>query len=216
MRRFVTGLCMLMLVAGLLVTTGCEQFNVQRDDSLRIVGINRNEPIMSDLVDFGEITISEPGEEPEIYPIFEIPTDVVEIELQYVEIGLGLPTWTPYWASIERANISYQHVFHVDSDPIPIYDPIQVGMSASVEASPEGRRTERVKLTIAPGWWKEQTFVEYLQRATEDDDYGPVAQVRATVRVDGTDYVSGNRVQATKSCDIIFGNFWDDPSRLGQ
>lgn len=206
MRRFASGLCLLILATGLLLTTGC-----QRDNSLRILSINGGQPLFSDLVDFGEITIREPGEDPEVYRISEVPTDVVEIQLQYVEIGLGLPTWTPYWASIERATITY-----LNMETGETYEAVQVGMNASIEAHPEGRRTERTYLTIAPGQWKARTFEEYLQTDPEDDDYGPVAQVKATVRVEGFDYVSGNTVRASKDCDIIFGNFWDEPSRLGQ
>lgn len=206
MRRFVTGLFVFVAVTGLLLTTGC-----QRENSLRIVSVNRGEPLMSDLVDFGEVTIREPGEEPETYRISEVPTDVVDLDLQYVEIGLGLPTWTPYIASLERATISYLNLETGET-----YEAVQVAMSATVEADPNARRTERVRLTIAPGQWKARVFEEYLQTDPEDDDYGPVAQVKATILIEGFDYTTKNKVKAVKECDIIFGNFWDEPSRLGQ
>ncbi|HDQ99750.1 MAG TPA: hypothetical protein ENN51_05655 [candidate division WOR-3 bacterium] len=206
MRRFALGLIVFAVAAGMLLTAGC-----QRDRSFRILSINQGEILLSDLVDFGEIVIREPGGEPERYEISEVPTDIVDMDLQYVEMGLGLPTWTPYLANVERATISY-----VNLETGETYEAVQVALSAAVQADPEGRRSTRVQIAIAPGQWKASTFEDYLQTAPEDDDYGPVATVKATVTVEGIDYVSTNRVRATKDCLIIFGNFWDEPSRLGQ
>ncbi|MFO7675545.1 MAG: hypothetical protein R6X12_04430 [bacterium] len=206
MRRFAFALSVFAIVAGLLLTTGC-----QRDRSFRIVTINKGAPLMSDLIDFGEITIREPGEDPETYTISEVPSDIVDIELQYVEIGLGLPTWTPYVASVEKATISYTNLTTGEA-----YDVAIVSMSASVESDPEGKKTATAKLNIAPGEWKDKVFGDEAQSDPTDDDYGPVAQVRATVTVEGYDYVSNKRVKAVKDCDITFGNFWDEPTRLGQ
>ena len=206
MRRFALGLLVIAAAASMLLTAGC-----QRDRTFRILSINQGEVLFSDLIDFGEIVVREPGEDPEIYRISEVPTDVVDIDLQYVEIGLGLPTWTPYLANVERATISY-----VNLETGEAYEAVQVALNVSVEADPEGGRSTRTEITIAPGQWKARTFEEYLQDTPEDDDYGPVATVKATVTVEGIDYVSNNRIRATKDCHIVFGNFWDEPSRLGQ
>lgn len=206
MRRFALVLLVFAAVAGLLLTAGC-----QRDRSLRVTMLNKGQPLLSDLVDFGQITVREAGEEPVTYHISEVPSDVVDIEFQYVEIGLGLPTWTPYWANIERATINYVNMVTGET-----YEAVQVGMSASVQADPEGRRTTTAKITVAPATWKAQVFGDDMQDDPTDDDYGPVALVKATVTVEGFDYVSNNKVKATKEIDITFGNYWDEPSRLGQ
>lgn len=206
MRRFAFGFLAVLAIAGLVLTAGC-----QRDRSLRVASINEGAPLLSDLVDFGEVVIQEPGEDPEIYPIAEVPTDIVPIEFQYVEIGLGLPTWTPYWANIEKATITYTNMTTGET-----YEAVQVGMSGQIESDPTGGTTEQFSITIAPGNWKALTFEDDLQDSPEDDDYGTVAVVKAHVEVEGHDYVSNKTVKATKEFDITFGNYWDEPSRLGQ
>lgn len=208
MRRIVFGLFAVVVVAGLLLTTGCND----RDRALRITRINKGEMIVADLVDFGEISVQEdPEEPPEIYPVMEVPSDIVEIEFQYVEIGLGLPTWTPYWANIEKATIVY-----TNQETGENYESVQVGMSAAVESDPEGDKLTRAEILIAPGRWKANAFEDELQEAPEDDDYGVVATVTAHVIVEGHDYVTNKTVKAEKDVSIEFGNFYDEPSRLGQ
>ena len=207
MRRIVFGLFAVIVVAGLLLTAGCST-----DRALRVTKINKGVPIISDLVDFGEISVQEdPSEPPEIYPVMEVPSDIVEIEFQYVEIGLGLPTWTPYWANIEKATIVY-----TNQETGETYESVQVGMNVSVESDPEGDKLTRAEILIAPGRWKANAFEDDLQESPEDDDYGVVALVTAHVIVEGHDYVSNQTVKAEKDVAIQFGNYYDDPARLGQ
>jgi hypothetical protein len=206
MRRIVFGLFAVVVVAGLLLTTGCST-----DRALRITRINKGEPVVSDLVDFGEIRIEDEEGEVEIFQVMEVPSDIVEIEFQYVEIGLGLPTWTPYWANIEKATIVY-----TNQETGETYESVQVGMSAAVESDPEGDKLVRTEILIAPGRWKANAFEDELQEAPEDDEYGVVAMVTAHVIVEGHDYVSNQTVKAEKDVSIEFGNFYDEPSRLGQ
>jgi hypothetical protein len=206
MRRIVFGLFAVIVVAGLLLTTGCST-----DRALRITRINKGEPVVSDLVDFGEIRIEDEEGEVEIFQVMEVPSDIVEIEFQYVEIGLGLPTWTPYWANIEKATIVY-----TNQETGETYESVQVGMSADVESDPEGDKLVRTEILIAPGRWKANAFEDELQEAPEDDEYGVVAMVTAHVIVEGHDYVSNKTVKAEKDVSIEFGNFYDEPSRLGQ
>jgi hypothetical protein len=206
MRRIVFGLFAVIAVAGLLLTTGCST-----DRALRITRINKGEPVVSDLVDFGEIRIEDEEGEVEIFQVMEVPSDIVEIEFQYVEIGLGLPTWTPYWANIEKATIVY-----TNQETGETYESVQVGMSADVESDPEGDKLVRTEILIAPGRWKANAFEDELQEAPEDDEYGVVAMVTAHVIVEGHDYVSNKTVKAEKDVSIEFGNFYDEPSRLGQ
>ena len=206
MRRIVFGLFAVVVVAGLLLTTGCST-----DRALRITRINKGEPVVSDLVDFGEIRIEDEEGEVEIFQVMEVPSDIVEIEFQYVEIGLGLPTWTPYWANIEKATIVY-----TNQETGETYESVQVGMNADVESDPEGDKLVRTEILIAPGRWKANAFEDELQEAPEDDEYGVVAMVTAHVIVEGHDYVSNKTVKAEKDVSIEFGNFYDEPSRLGQ
>ncbi|MGQ9678823.1 MAG: hypothetical protein ACUVUD_06035, partial [bacterium] len=77
-----------------LLLVGATVFTIvscQRENSLRVVGIDS--PYYADLVDRGIERDPETGE-PEEIEVF--PNDVVFVHFQYVEIGVGLPTWTPY------------------------------------------------------------------------------------------------------------------------
>ncbi|OYD16279.1 hypothetical protein CH330_03285 [candidate division WOR-3 bacterium JGI_Cruoil_03_51_56] len=205
MRRTVFGLLILVAAAGLILTASC-----QRENALRIVTINDGETLMSDIIDFGEITIEEPGEEPEKYIITQIPQDVVGIELQYVEIGLGLPTLTPYKAHITKIQISYRDAAGTE------YDPIVLPVNIVVDAEPEGKKTEKSVFSLVPAQWKERYFSDEAQDAPEDDEYGAVATLTAKITVSGTDDVSGKDVSAEGNADVVIGNYWDDPARLGQ
>ncbi len=210
MRRTFFGLVILAAAAGLILTTSC-----QHERAMQIVSINDHEPLMSDIIDFGSITITEPGEEPEIYLISQFPEDVVDIEFLYVETGLGLPTWTPYKVQISKITIDY-----MDAEVLPEaaqeYGRVILPASITVESDPEGEKTVTARFALAPAQWKEFYFGDDAQDAPEDDDYGVVATVKAKVSVEGTDQATGNKVTASAEVTIVVGNFWDDPDRLGQ
>lgn len=205
MRRISLSLLALVAIAGLLVTTGC-----QRENSLRLVSINPAGELFGDLADF--TTFRDP-EDPEAEPflISLMPSDEVEIELQYVEFGLGLPTWTPYEAQIEQVTITYRSAGEPDEweGSYITYD-----TRIMVPADREGEKTTLATITVMTAEWKEDWFGG--EAAGYPDELGPVANVIANIEVKGFDQTSGNTVEAEGATTIAIGNWWDDISRIGQ
>jgi len=197
----------LFAVCGLVLFSGC-----QRDGALRIVSINGGKPLMSDIIDFGELRIpsEEPGEPPEIILIYQYPEDMVEMELQYVEFGLGLPTWTPYQARINKIQISYSDATGT------FYDPIVQRANIEVRADPDAKTSVKTTLSLVPAYWKTQYFADEAQDDPYDDEYGEVATLTAKVVIEGIDDASKKTVKAEGFATVIVGNWWDEPSRLNQ
>ncbi|MEO0082011.1 MAG: hypothetical protein ABIL25_06945 [candidate division WOR-3 bacterium] len=205
MRRTVFGLSVLAAACSFLLVTGC-----QREGALRIVSINDGVPLVSDIIDFGEFTLpSEPGEPPEVIQIEQIPEDNVEIQLQYVELGLGLPTWTPYQAHITKIQIDYSDAAGTQ------YDPAVMRTNIVIPADPEGKTVKKATFTLVPSWWKTKYFEDEAQGSPEEE-YGEVATLTAKVTVTGYDDASKKDIRAEAFTTIVMGNWWDEPSRLNQ
>ncbi|MBN2537940.1 hypothetical protein JXB37_06680 [candidate division WOR-3 bacterium] len=205
MRRIAFGLLVLGIAAGLLVTTGC-----QRDNSLRIIraqGDNENFGDLSDFATYRDPT--DPEADPEL--IYVIPGDLAELELQYVEIGLGLPTWTPYQAHLEQATITYRSAGE-PGEWEGTY--ITYGIKIPVMADREGDKTTRATIPIMTSEWKE--FYFGAEAADDPSDLGPVATVVAEIKLKGFDEASGRPVECENAMTIEVGNWWDDISRIGQ
>ncbi len=209
MRRSVIGLFVLIAAFGLILSVSC-----QRENALRIVQINEGRPLMSDIIDFGEISITEEGET-EVYIITQIPGDIVEIELQYTELGLGLPSWTPYVAHINRIEVEYSDVATTGPPQQFEYD-VSLPVDVAVKSDREGKKTTETEFMLVPAFWKEYYFADDAQDDPTDDDYGVVATLEAKVTVEGYDEASGQKIEAEGEATVIIGNFWDDPDRLGQ
>jgi hypothetical protein len=205
MRRIALSLLALVAIAGLLVTTGC-----QRENSLRIVAVNPTGELFGDLSDFA--TWVDPEEEdPEPILIYVVPGDQAELELSYVEFGLGLPTWTPYQAQIEQVTITYRSAGEPDEweGSYITYDTRIV-----VPADREGKKTTTATIPVITAEWKENWFGG--EAAGYPDELGPVATVIAEIKVKGFDQASGNDVEAEGAITIELGNWWDDIGRIGQ
>ena len=208
MRRTLFGLLTLTVALGFIATVAC-----QRENALRVVSINGGATLMSDIIDFGELR--DPDDPEFVETITEIPADVVEIELQYVEIGLGLPTWTPYHAQITKISVTF-----VDAGVVPgegeEYLPVVLAQNIQVLADRTGDEMTTGEFAIIPAEWKAYHFGDDAQDSPYDDDYGVVATIKASVKVEGVEVTTGNRVRASADVLIHVGNYWDDPDRLGQ
>ncbi len=209
MRRNVFGLLTLIAALGLTLAVSC-----QRDHALRILGINDGQPVMSDIVDFGLI-IERIEDEVDTTQIAVIPDDIVTVDIQYVEIGLGLPTWTPYTAQINKITVDY-----VDAGVIPgevvQYSSTTLPADITVQSDVDVKKFTTAEFTIAPSLWKEYHFGDEAQDEWNEDEYGVVAHLSARVTVEAVDLASNKEVEAEAETEIIIGNFWDDPDRLGQ
>lgn len=205
MRRIVFGMLVSLAVLALALVAGC-----QRDNALRIVAITPQGATFGDITDFSTWTDPEdPEPEPEL--IAFTTSDIVEIELQYVEIGLGLPTWTPYQAHIKRIDISYRDMSSV---PPKVLEPQKVTINTDivVPADVKGIKTSKATFPIVTGGWKEKN----LEVAGDPTETGGDVTVKATIKISGTDDASGKQIEAQTDFTVNFSNRWDDPSRIGQ
>ena len=103
MRRSLFGLLTVVAAAGLLLVAGCQVF--EPVGSLRVVSINGGNALRSDIVDF---MLYFDKVDSEFVVLYQYMPDSVPVVLQYVEIGPGLPTWTPYVADINKVVIKYR------------------------------------------------------------------------------------------------------------
>lgn len=203
MRRPAYGLFgLLALVAVVILGAGCAQESV-----LRIVSVNENLPINADLVDFGTVPDPEPGEPP-----IEVQQTVgqnAEIELQYVEIGNGLPTLYGYQAMVYAGKITYKSALTGED-----LGRVTMPMTIAVLADPSGRRTVRTNAQLVPATW----LIEHYGDAIDDaspDEFTVEDDVDATLTIQAVDSTSGRNLEAIAKFRIVVGNFYDDPSSLG-
>lgn len=210
MRRLFSGSLALAVVVGLLFTTGC-----QRKGALQIVEINEGVPLRSDIIDFGTVRVEEEEESYEVL-IWQYPADNVEIELLYTEIGLGLPTWTPYRAHLDEIRIQYEDAGVRAGEP-RAYREVLLPIDVSVETDPDGRSTAKTSFTVIPSQWKEDHFRDEAQEDPIDpEEYLTVATLKAKLKVKGVDDATGRNVEAEAEFEIEVGNYWDDIARLDQ
>ncbi|MGB9742944.1 MAG: hypothetical protein ACPL0F_07325 [bacterium] len=169
----------------------------QRENALRVVSVQS--PYYSDLVDHGIVRDEEGiAEEIEVTPV-----DSVTVGFQYVEIGPGLPTWTPYQAHIEKAAISFRRIGGDElSEPLPN---ITVPCKVVVQADPTGKKTVKGVFELFSAWYKEEYLAGY--------DY---LMLEATVKFSGYDDATGKPIEAQTRMEVSVSDFYDDPTRIGQ
>jgi hypothetical protein len=194
MRRIALGSFAVLAGLTLVLFAGC-----QRENSLRIVEFNGGKPFSSDLVDYG--IINDPEGDPEEIEV--TPDDFCKVQLQYVEIGLGLPTWTPYQANIEQVQLTYEAVPEV-GEPIDELPPLVLPMSLAVLADRTGETPVEGQFNILPAWYKENYF-----------DAGDQYILKITVKISGHDDATGEKVEATGVLQASVADYWDDPNSIG-
>jgi len=209
MRRSLLGLLTVLAAGSLLVMAGC-----QRDATLRVASINNGNTLRSDLSDFYQYSITE-DDETEVIILYQVMPDSLKVELQYVEIGAGLPTWTPYEAIINKATVKFKSRLTMDEPP-PYKDAVAV-LEQHVPSDPAGKKTTSFYFTPITAVWKQQVFGE-AGVIEEDDPYFTdlIDLADATVTFTGYDPVSNRDVSATGTLQVEFGNLYDDPSRFGR
>jgi hypothetical protein len=171
--------------------------------------MNGGMAVFSDLEDWGSYVPE--GESEKVY-WYVIPQDTALFEFQYVEVGAGLPTWTPYHVTMHKYTISYQSQW----DSAQHYDStINIPMTLSVPVDREGKKTVETVLLVAESWWKDAYFGE----TAPDDPYeagGIEDLIDATLKFTGWDSVSNRVVEATSKTQILVGHLWDDPDNIGK
>lgn len=173
-------------------------FSCQRWNALRVVAMNT--PYYADLVDYGIERDPETGEPMEVEVI---PVDFGGVLFQYVEIGPGLPTWTPYQAHIEKARITFRRIGGEELiGPLP---PLEVPCKIVVPSDPTGKKWYGGTFELFSAWYKEEYLSGY--------DY---LVLEATVKFSGYDDASGRPIEATNKMEVSVADFHDDPTRLGE
>jgi len=208
MRRFVFGLSFLFAAAGLLLFSSC----ADQDNVFRVTSMNRGMPIRSDIADWmvwNDPTI--PDSEEDIGYIYQVHDDTADVEFQYIAVGPGLPTWTPYTAEVKEYTITYASTQNSGTT----YDPVTLPTSIAVQADPTTKKSTIATLVVAPAWWKLQYFGDDISDSP-NTDFELLDVVTANVQFTADDPVSGKTVKATGTVELQFADFYDDPSRFGQ
>ena len=201
-------LVILCAAAALLTTVSCQRLN-----ALRIVTVNEGNPIRIDIADFASY-VDEDGDR---FFEFMIPNGVVPIAFQYVEVGLGQPSWTPYVVQIQKITIDYDDAGIVPGEPQE-YTRVVERVNFTVRTDPTGKEITDVDVTIMPAQWLET----YFESEAEDEDpegltgYGTVATLNAKIKAEGVDQASNLKVQAEAEVLVSVGTYYDDPDRYGQ
>jgi hypothetical protein len=199
-------------VAGLLAP-GCQV--IAPTAALRVLSINGGSTLRSDLSDF----LQSFNKEDSVWELFyQVPPDEFEVELQYVEIGAGLPTVTPYEAIISKVVIS-KFKSSLPPDDAPPYINSTITLNEHVPSDPEGKKTTTFNITPFPTWWKEKVFgADGAGLINEDDPtvVEVVDLVTATATFSGYDPTADHDVEASGEFQVEFGNLYDDPSRYGR
>jgi hypothetical protein len=205
MRRSLLGLLTVVATASLLITAGCE-----RSATLRVLSINGGSTLRSDLSDF---YVYFDKIDSDYVTLYQITPDSVQVVLEYVEIGAGLPTWTPYEALLNKATIGFKSKLATDEPPV--YTTVSIPLTQSVVADRTGKTKTTFWMTAVPATWKSLIFTDY---ANEDDptftDIVDLAE--ATITFTGYDSVANRDLKASGLLQVEFGNFYDDPSRFGK
>jgi len=192
-RRTLFGLLVLAAALTVLPSLSC-----QRENALRIVDID--DPFYSDLIDYGV----ERDLEGDPYEVELTPTDSCIVRLQYVEIGPGLPTWTPYQAHIEKVKVTLKQIPGL-GDPIEGLPPFEVPFKTVVVADPTGEGYTEASFELLSAWYKDEYFSD-----------GDLVILEATITISGYDDASGKRLTATNKMELSVADWWDDPQRIGQ
>ena len=200
MRRSLFALLTVIALVSLGVMTGCD-----RTQTLRVVTVNHGALYDCDIADWWLFVDPLTKDSEEVYSMKD---DTVPVELQYVEVGPGLPTWTPYQAIANKATITYK-----SSDPTITYDNVTIPLSVSVPADQSGKKTTKFALAVVPLWWKEKYFDGDVSDPTSN---GIIDVVNATIKITATDSISGEERQATGYLQIEVADFQDDPRVIGR
>jgi hypothetical protein len=204
MRRTLFALAVFTAAALLLTATSCEQ----RTHVLRVVHINGGMPVYSDIADwflYNDPAIPDSEEEFQYLAIFH--DDTAQVEFQYVEVGAGLPTWTPYHVTMYNYTVYYRDVY----DTTVTFDSMVMPMTLSVPVDREGKKTVTTNLVWASAEWKQRYFQGHLGDAPDDGD-GFFGAIEASVRFTGYDSVSSRKIESWAHYTVDVSDFWDDPA----
>lgn len=210
MRRAVSGLLTFVALLALVPMLSCFQLQLgENDNPLRIMSVNGDGIVMADIGDYGIFRDpTDPEGEPEW--VSGCNDVIVPVVMQYVEIGSGYQTWTPYVAKITKARIKYTYV---SGENVELPD-VNLPVNFSIKSDPSGQKTFTGNVNVMPAIW----LIEHFggPGGSPPEDITELSVYRATLTLEGVDESSGKALRAVADIQINVGDYWDDPSRLGQ
>jgi hypothetical protein len=209
MRRSLFGLLTVVAIAGLLLVPGCQVF--QQSGTLNVLSINGGNTLRVDLLDYYKYFNKDDSE---WVTLVQVNPDSVKVELQYAEIGAGLPTWRPYEALLKQVTVHFTSQHLTDNEVS--YQDAKVQLAEAVPSDPAGKKITSLWITPISATWLATVFADYL--GPEDDpDYIDLIDVAdAKFTFSGYDSVADRDVSAASTIQVEFGNFYDDPTRFGK
>lgn len=206
MRRSLFGLLTLVAIAGLVVTTSC-----QRAAALRVVSMNHGLTLRSDIADF--MIYFDKIDSSSVVTYQEMP-DSVEVDLQYLQIGAGMPTWQPYEAFISKATVTITGSTEAGVD-YGAYKTQVIPLTQMVVADPSATKSTKFYLDVVSGSFKYGVFDgDVLEPGP--DGYNFLDNATATIKFAGWDSVADEKIEAQGTLQIEFGNFYDDTTKFGK
>jgi hypothetical protein len=194
-----------ILLLGLLIfgflTINCHKAT---PNSLRVVQINKGKAIEEDVVDYWTYTDPEGGG---VVETQSTPEVIVPVEIAYTELGSGLPTYPgPYTAKITKYTVTVKDV--TTGTETDLGDKIIGACNFLIPADPDMKNTVTQDIKILPYEWI-ITNLGDLEGSDEEK------VLKATVRFDGVDELSGKTVSDSGYVTIDAADFEDDPNKLG-
>jgi hypothetical protein len=132
---------------------------------------------------------------------------IVPIEVAYTEQGSGLPTYPgPYTAKITKYTVTFKDV--TTGTETDIGEKVIGACNFLITADPDMKNTVTQDIKIMPINWINNNLSQL-----EDTDEEMI--LKATIRLDGLDEISGKAVTDSGYVTIDAADYVDDPNKLG-
>jgi len=188
-----------LFILGLLVIS-CHKAT---PNALRVMSVNQGNAVEVDVADHWAYTDPD-GELVEGTSISDV---IVPIEVAYTEQGSGLPTYPgPYTAKITKYTVTFKDV--TTGTETDIGEKVIGACNFLITADPDMKNTVTQDIKIMPINWINNNLSQL-----EDTDEEMI--LKATIRLDGLDEISGKAVTDSGYVTIDAADYVDDPNKLG-
>jgi len=187
-----------LFVLGLLVI-GCHKSTA---NALRVVRINDGKAVEVDVLD--DWTYTDPDPEVGVVEVTTTSDVIVPVEVAYTEQGTGLPTYPgPYTARINKYTVTFKDV--TTGTETDYGEPVRGSCNFLIPADPDMKNTVIQDIKIVP--------FEWIETNMGDLEDGMV--LKATIKLDGWDEISGKAVADSGYVTIDAADYVDDPNKKG-
>jgi hypothetical protein len=190
-------LFLLLICLGLVITANLS-CNRSTPSALRIVSINSGNPLIVDVADWGLEVDWETQETTLTYHF--APDQVIPIDINYNEPGLGLPTYpTNYTARITDYSVQFKVLNHTS------WSLSKVSGVTNISIVSDPNATANANLKMLPQEWIAQWFDSLTQGC----------MIKATVIISGYEELTRNPIADTGYFTINTSDYYDDPLIFG-